>query len=113
MACTPLCLLHVGSACVSPACPACAYCAQFDQASGSQIPDAWSILRACLQINALETRSAGLAVASCMNLLFSFVISQCFLSMLCTLQVGDGTGRLAGHRQIRLLTGAEQASKPG
>ena len=35
----------------------------------------------------LETRSAGMAVTSLFNLLFSFVIGQTFLSMLCTLQV--------------------------
>lgn len=39
------------------------------------------------EIQPLETRSAGLAVASFSNLLFSFVIAQTFLTMLCALQV--------------------------
>ena len=39
-----------------------------------------------VQVNPLETRSAGLAVASCMNLLFSFVIGQSFLKILCSLK---------------------------
>ncbi|DBA80098.1 hypothetical protein WJX79_008133 [Trebouxia sp. C0005] len=38
------------------------------------------------EIQPLETRSAGLAVASFSNLLFSFVIAQTFLTMLCSLQ---------------------------
>ncbi|KAK9802742.1 hypothetical protein WJX73_006127 [Symbiochloris irregularis] len=38
------------------------------------------------EIQPLDTRSAGLAVASCMNLLFSFVIGQSFLTMLCSLK---------------------------
>ncbi|KAK9865397.1 hypothetical protein WJX84_000121 [Apatococcus fuscideae] len=40
------------------------------------------------EIQVLETRSAGMAVTSLFNLLFSFVIGQTFLSMLCTLQWG-------------------------
>ena len=39
------------------------------------------------EIQPLETRSAGLAVASFSNLLFSFVIAQTFLTMLCALKV--------------------------
>jgi len=39
------------------------------------------------EIQPLETRSAGLAAASFSNLLFSFVIAQTFLTMLCSLQV--------------------------
>ncbi|KAK9839129.1 hypothetical protein WJX74_010039 [Apatococcus lobatus] len=40
------------------------------------------------EIQVLETRSAGMAVTSLFNLLFSFVIGQTFLSMLCSLQWG-------------------------
>lgn len=39
------------------------------------------------EIQTLETRSCGLAVASFCNLLFSAVIAQTFLTMLCSLQV--------------------------
>ncbi|CAL5221511.1 g3716 [Coccomyxa viridis] len=40
------------------------------------------------EIQPLETRPAGGAVASLMNLLFSFVIGQTYLSMLCALKWG-------------------------
>lgn len=40
------------------------------------------------EIQPLETRPAGGAVASLMNLLFSFVIGQTYLSMLCAMKVG-------------------------
>ncbi|XP_042516146.1 sugar transport protein 13-like [Macadamia integrifolia] len=36
----------------------------------------------------LETRSAGQSVTVCVNLLFTFIIAQSFLSMLCTLKYG-------------------------
>lgn len=36
----------------------------------------------------LETRSAGQSVTVCVNLLFTFVIAQAFLSMLCTFKFG-------------------------
>lgn len=36
----------------------------------------------------LETRSAGQSVTVCVNLLFTFVIAQAFLSMLCHLKFG-------------------------
>ncbi|KAJ3702872.1 hypothetical protein LUZ61_006577 [Rhynchospora tenuis] len=36
----------------------------------------------------LETRSAGQSVAVCVNLLFTFVIAQAFLSMLCHMKYG-------------------------
>lgn len=36
----------------------------------------------------LETRSAGQSVTVCMNLLFTFVMAQAFLSMLCHLKYG-------------------------
>ena len=39
------------------------------------------------EIQTLETRSCGLAVASFCNLLFSAVIAQTFLTILCSLQV--------------------------
>ena len=35
----------------------------------------------------LETRSAGQSIATLVNLLFSFVIGQTYLSMLCSFQV--------------------------
>ena len=69
------------------------------------------MLRACLQINALETRSAGLAVASCMNLLFSFVISQCFLNMLCTLQVGQLRLRRPWYCSLHRVSAVSIASR--
>ncbi|CAL8468711.1 g8251 [Coccomyxa elongata] len=40
------------------------------------------------EIQPLETRPAGGAVASLMNLLFSFVIGQTYLSMLCAMKWG-------------------------
>jgi len=36
----------------------------------------------------LETRSAGQSVTVCVNLIFTFVMAQAFLSMLCTLKFG-------------------------
>lgn len=36
----------------------------------------------------LETRSAGQSITVCINLLFTFVIAQAFLSMLCTFKFG-------------------------
>ena len=36
----------------------------------------------------LETRSAGQSVAVCMNMLFTFIIAQSFLSMLCHMKFG-------------------------
>ncbi|KAJ6719200.1 SOLUTE CARRIER FAMILY 2 FACILITATED GLUCOSE TRANSPORTER [Salix purpurea] len=36
----------------------------------------------------LETRSAGQSVTVCVNLIFTFVMAQAFLSMLCTLKYG-------------------------
>jgi sugar porter (SP) family MFS transporter len=36
----------------------------------------------------LETRSAGQSVTVCVNLLFTFIIAQSFLSMLCTFKYG-------------------------
>ena len=46
------------------------------------------------EIHPLETRSCGLAVASFCNLLFSAVIAQTFLTMLCSLQVPTHTSPL-------------------
>lgn len=40
------------------------------------------------EIHPLETRSAGQGINVTVNLLFTFVIGQCFLSMLCTMQYG-------------------------
>ena len=39
------------------------------------------------EIQPLETRSAGQGLATCANMLMTFVIGQSFLSMLCTMQV--------------------------
>ena len=40
------------------------------------------------EIQPLETRSAGQGIATLVNLLFSWVIGQTYLSMLCSLKVG-------------------------
>ena len=40
------------------------------------------------EIQPLETRSAGQGLTVAVNFLFTFVIGQCFLSMLCAFQVG-------------------------
>ncbi|KAL4451960.1 hypothetical protein ABPG75_007622 [Micractinium tetrahymenae] len=40
------------------------------------------------EIQTLETRAAGMSVAVTVNFLFSFVVGQCFLSMLCTMKWG-------------------------
>jgi hypothetical protein len=39
------------------------------------------------EIQPLETRSAGQGLTVAVNFLFTFVIGQCFLSMLCAFQV--------------------------
>jgi hypothetical protein len=39
------------------------------------------------EIQPLETRSAGQGLTVAVNFLFTFVIGQCFLSMLCAMQV--------------------------
>lgn len=40
------------------------------------------------EIATMETRSAGMSIATCVNFLFTFLIGQCFLSMLCAMQWG-------------------------
>ncbi|PRW33669.1 H(+) hexose cotransporter 2 [Chlorella sorokiniana] len=40
------------------------------------------------EIQALETRSAGFSLTVSTNFLFSFVLGQCFLSMLCAMEFG-------------------------
>ena len=40
------------------------------------------------EIQTLETRSAGFSVSVSFNFLFSFVLGQCFLSMLCSMEFG-------------------------
>ena len=40
------------------------------------------------EIFPLETRSSGQSVTVCVNMLFTFVIAQAFLSMLCTFRYG-------------------------
>jgi hypothetical protein len=40
------------------------------------------------EIQSLETRAAGMATCVIINFLFSFVIGQCFLSMLCSMEWG-------------------------
>ncbi len=40
------------------------------------------------EIATMETRSAGMSIATCVNFLFTFLIGQCFLSMLCTMKWG-------------------------
>ena len=44
------------------------------------------------EVQPLETRSAGQSIATLVNLLFSFVIGQTYLSMLCSFQVMHGQG---------------------
>ena len=39
------------------------------------------------EIQPLETRSAGQGIATLVNLLFSFVIGQTYLTMLCSMKV--------------------------
>lgn len=39
------------------------------------------------EIQPLETRSAGQGIATLVNLLFSFIIGQTYLSMLCAMKV--------------------------
>lgn len=60
----------------------CAYVAAFAWSWG---PLAWLIPSEAFQ---LETRSAGQSVTVCVNLLFTFLIAQASLSMLCHLQWG-------------------------
>lgn len=43
------------------------------------------------EIHPLETRAAGMAVNTCVNFLMSFVIGQCFLSMMCSMKFGVST----------------------
>ncbi|EFN50679.1 hypothetical protein CHLNCDRAFT_28837, partial [Chlorella variabilis] len=40
------------------------------------------------EIQTLETRSAGFSLSVSMNFLFSFVLGQCFLTMLCSMEYG-------------------------
>ncbi|KAI3425243.1 hypothetical protein D9Q98_009011 [Chlorella vulgaris] len=40
------------------------------------------------EIQTMETRSAGFSLSVSMNFLFSFVLGQCFLSMLCSMEFG-------------------------
>jgi sugar porter (SP) family MFS transporter len=40
------------------------------------------------EIHPLETRSAGQGINVCVNLLFTFLIAQCFVSMLCAMEYG-------------------------
>lgn len=47
------------------------------------------------EIQPLETRSAGQGIATLVNLLFSFVIGQTYLTMLCSMKVSFQ------HRQLR------------
>ena len=55
------------------------------------------------EIQTLETRSCGLAVASCCNLLFSAVIAPTFLTMLCSLKVHPAPAHQAASRSTLLL----------
>ena len=46
------------------------------------------LLQVPSEIHTIETRSAGQAITVSVNFLFSFVIGQSFLSMLCHMRVG-------------------------
>ena len=40
------------------------------------------------EIQPAEIRTAGMSLATSMNMLFTFVIGQCFLTMLCSMRYG-------------------------
>ena len=57
------------------------------------------------EVQPLETRSAGQSIATLVNLLFSFVIGQTYLSMLCSFQVcAVGSGCLGVTGAISSLS---------
>ncbi|GAX75106.1 hypothetical protein CEUSTIGMA_g2550.t1 [Chlamydomonas eustigma] len=60
----------------------CIYVAGFAWSWG---PLAWLVPS---EIATIETRAAGTAIATCTNFLFTFLIGQCFLSMLCSMTWG-------------------------
>lgn len=46
----------------------------------------WCVL--CSEIQPLETRAAACSFNVAVNMLFTFVIGQCFVTMLCSMQWG-------------------------
>ena len=48
-------------------------------------PLAWLV---CSEVQPLETRSSGYAITVASNFLLTFLIGQCFLSMLCAMKFG-------------------------
>ena len=42
----------------------------------------------CREIQPLETRAAGAGINVASNMLFTFIIGQCFTTMLCTMRYG-------------------------
>ena len=42
----------------------------------------------CREIQPLETRAAGAGINVASNMLFTFVIGQCFTTMLCSMRYG-------------------------
>jgi MFS transporter, SP family, sugar:H+ symporter len=60
----------------------CIYVAGFAWSWG---PLAWLVPT---EVANSETRAAGMGIATCSNFLFTFLISQCFLSMLCAMTWG-------------------------
>jgi hypothetical protein len=62
------------------------------------------------EIQTLETRPAGMSAAVSVNFLFSFIIGQCFLSMLCAMEFG--TFFFFGVSRARPATWRFPASSP-
>ena len=59
------------------------------------------------EIQPLETRSAGQGLTVAVNFLFTFVIGQCFLSMLCAMQVSPAACTKP-HRSELLLASSSR-----
>lgn len=67
-----------GTVCTPPVPPPRHQCSSSTSPS-AQVPS---------EIQTLETRSAGFSLSVSMNFLWSFVLGQCFLSMLCAMEFG-------------------------
>lgn len=42
----------------------------------------------CSEVQPMHTRAAGTALATIVNFILTFIIGQCFLSMLCSMRYG-------------------------
>lgn len=60
-------------------------------------------VHACSEIQPLEVRAAACSFNVAMNMLFTFVIGQCFVTMLCSMQWGVFLF-FAGERSILYQT---------